>query len=321
MLSFHARLMTGVELEREHPEGPQMATDETQAEFFLEQLVFEVEVELSKRIDLELGYNLRNQTIRDAYLNYRFDDALQVRAGRFKRPFSRLELRSRGKLPFRDRGLFNDIVLSDGGFAGRTLGAMVWGKLAADRVRYYLAAASPTEIGSGIEGLDLVARVTYEPVPGVSIGANGMHKWSERFADGAEISVNGVGADTRIEIGRFEITLELDAVQNPIPPAVPELTDTERTPWALGFFGYAEYMFKISKKWDIGPVVVFEWLDTDTEYGQDERVRAVGGLSWNYEKNMLRIMPQVEITRPTGSASTRGEVASETFYLLLSAEI
>lgn len=320
VLAFHARIMSGVEIEREHPDEDQPAAEETEMGFFLEQAVVEAEAQLSKRLDLELGYNLSNQTIRDAFVNYRMYDALQVRFGRFKRPFSRLELRSRGKLPFRDRGLFNDIVLGDGAYVGRALAGMLWGK-PNEMLRYFLSVGSPAEIGSDIEGLDVVARVVVEPIPAVSIGLNGIHKWSERFAEGPELSVNAFGIDARVELGDFEVTLEFDAAENPNPPPVVDSTDTTRTPWAFGFIGYAEYTFKVSPKWTLAPVVVFEWMDTDTEYKQDERVRAVAGFSWNYRKNTLRIMPQVEITRPIGDAAARGEVASETYYMLISTEI
>jgi hypothetical protein len=271
-------------------------------------------------LEVELGFNLRNASVRDAFANYRVHDALQVRLGRFKRPFSRLELRSRGKLPFRDRGLFNDLVLTDGGFAGRALGAMIWGK-PTDTLRYFVAASNPGEIGSGIEGVDLAARITYDPVDWLSVGLNSMHKWTERFADGPNINLHAFGIDARAVIGNLEILIEADAAQNPNPPPIADRSTESRTPWSFGVIAYADYAFKLSKKWTLGPVVVLEWMDTDTEYEKDERVRAVGGLSWNYKKNALRIMPQVEVTRPLGGADVRGEVARETYYLLVSTAI
>jgi hypothetical protein len=320
LLVFHARLLTGFEVERLHPEGGQQKVDETQPEFFLDQAVVEMEAELSKRLEFELGFNLRNASVRDAFVNYRVHDALQLRLGRFKRPFSRLELRSRGKLPFRERGLFNQLVLLDGGYAGRALGAMIWGR-PADNVRYSLAASNPSAIGSGIEGVDIAARITYDPIEWLSLGLNAVHKWTERFADGPNLSTHAVGVDARAVIGNLEVLIEADAAQNPNPPPIADMSDDSRTPWAIGVIAYADYAFKLSKKWTIGPVVVLEWMDTDTEYEKDERVRAVGGLSWNYKKNVLRVMPQVEVARPLGGADIRGEVARETYYLLASAEI
>jgi hypothetical protein len=320
VLTFHARVITGFEVERLHPEGGQAAVDETQPEFFLDQAVIEAEAELSKRLHVELGFNLRNATVRDAFVNYRVRDSLQLRLGRFKRPFSRLELRSRGKLPFRERGMFNELVLIDGGFAGRALGAMIWGR-PTESLRYSLGASNPSAIGSGIEGVDITARIAYDPVEWLSVGLNAAHKWTERYADGPNLSLHAVGADARAVIGDLEVLIEVDAAQNPNPPPIADNSDDSRTPWAVGAIAYADYAFKLSKKWTIGPVVVLEWMDTDTEYEKDERVRAVGGLSWNYKKNALRIMPQVEVTRPLGGAAVRGEVARETYYLLVSAEI
>lgn len=320
VLAFHGRILTGYEVVRLHPDGGQPAVDGTEAELFLDQAVVEAEVLLSKRLQFELGFNLRNATVRDAFVNYRVRDSIQLRLGRFKRPFSRLELRSRGKLPFRDRGLFNDLVLTESGFGGRALGAMIWGR-PSENLRYSLAAANPSAIGSGIEGVDVIARIVYDPLAWLSLGLNAMHKWTERFADGPNISLHAVGVDARLELGQLEVVLEADAAQNPNPPPIADASNTARTPWALGVIAYADYAFKVSKKWTLGPVVVVEWMDTDTEYEKDERVRAVGGLSWNYKKNLLRVMPQVEITRPLGGADVRGEVARETFYLLVSTEI
>jgi hypothetical protein len=313
-------VLTGFELEREHPEGDQSVADETQTGFFLEQAVVEAEVDLSKRIHLELGFNIRTAAVRDAYVNYKVSDALELRAGRFKRPFSRLQLRSRGRIPFRDRGPFNNLM-EDAQFVGRALGAMVWGE-PIPGLRYYAALMDPAQIGSGIEGVDLMGRVVYDPAPWLSIGLAGLHKWSERFADGDSLSLHGLGGDVKVELGDLEVTLEADAVQNPNPAAVPgQSADPTRTPWAVGAIGYATYTFKLSKKWSIEPVLVLEWLDPDTDYTQDEQVRAVGGLSWNYQKNILRIMPQIELTRATGDASARSEIASETYYLMVAAEI
>ncbi|HKU44696.1 MAG TPA: porin [Polyangiales bacterium] len=318
-LEFHARVMTGVEVEREHPKGNQPPEEETQAGLFLEQAVVEAEVLISKRLELELGFNLANATVRDAFVNYRVDDALQLRIGRFKRPFSRVELRSRGKLPFRDRGLFNSL-LDDSGYVGRTLAGMVWGK-PLPQLRYFVAGASPAPLGADIEGLDLVARVAYDPNQWLSIGVNGLHKWSERSADGEALRVSAVGADAKLDVGALSISLEVDAAQNPDPPPVADESASSRTPWALGVLGYGDYTWQLSKKWTIAVVGVLEWMDSDTEYEKDERIRAVAGLSWNFKKNALRIMPQVELTRPLGEADARGEVASETYYLLVSAEI
>jgi hypothetical protein len=316
---FRARLMTGFEVARKHPKGNQPPEEETQTGLFLDQAVVETEIQVSKRLELELGFNLANATVRDAFVNYRVHDWLQLRAGRFKRPFSRLELRSHGKLPFRNRGLFNSL-LDDANFVGRTLAGMVWGK-PLDQLRYFVAVANPAPLGSGIEGIDLVARVVYDPANWVSIGVNGLHKWSERSADGEPLRLSALGADTKLDFGALSISLEVDAAQNPNPPPIANPSATSRTPWALGVIGYGDYTWKLSKKWTLAVVGVLEWMDSDTEYQKDERIRAVGGLSWNFKKNALRVMPQVELTRPLGEADARGEVASETYYLLVSAEI
>ena len=59
----------------------------------------------------------------------------------------------------------------------------------------------------------------------------------------------------------------------------------------------------------------------DLEYSGDDRLRAIVGLSVNFGKNLLRVMPQVEIERPTSGAGPRGEIASETYYLMVSSDL
>lgn len=317
-LRFKARIMTGFELQTYHPEDGQTVPDTTEAGYFLEQAVIEVEAKLSKRLEFELGFNVRTVEVRDAFVNYRFDDAVEVRAGRFKRPFSRLELRSRGRIPFRDRGELND-ELTDANLAGRTLGAMVHGQ-PVESLGYSFAVMSPAALGSDIEGADVIGRVVFEPSPAFSLGLAAQHKWSEYRADGPNMDLNAAGLDTKIEAGALEVTLEAEVFQNPNPP--PVSTDTSvRTPWAFGAIGYATYRLPLSKKWNLEPVVVLEWLDPDLEYSGDDRLRAIAGLSVNFRKNLLRLMPQIEIERPTSGAGPRGEIASETYYLMVSSDL
>lgn len=319
-LDLDARVMTGAEWKRRHPAGAQTVADASHAGYFLAQAVMEVEAKISKRLELELGFNLRSVQVRDAFANYAFDDALEVRLGRFKRPFSRLELRSRGRIPFRDRGELNHL-LSSANLADRTLGAMVYGRPVRS-LRYYLAVMSPAPLGSDIEGADLIGRVLFEPNQSLSFGLAAQRKWSERYANGTPLRLYALGADTKLSAGAFEVTLEAELVQNPNPPPVSDpQASALRTPWAFGTIGYATYAIALSKKWVLEPVVVLEWLDPDLDYSGDDRMRAVAGFSVNFRKNALRLMPQVELQRPTSAASTRGQIANETFYLMVSAQI
>jgi hypothetical protein len=319
-LRFKARVMTGVELKAYHPEGLQTVPDDLEAGYFLEQAVIEAEAKLSKRLELELGFNLRTVQIRDAFANYAFNDAIEIRLGRFKRPFSRLEMRSRGRIPFRERGELNDLLV-DANLASRTLGGMLHGK-PSTTVRYHVAVMSPAAIGSDIEGADLIGRIQLDPTPAVSFGLGAQHKWSERSANGNDVELSAFGADAKFEAGALEITLEGALFQNPNPPPVAaQGAAAGRTPWALGAIGYATYRIGISKKWDVEPVIVLEWADPDLDYSGDDRLRAIAGLSLNFRKNALRVMPQVELQRPTSEADPRGQIASETYYLMVSSDI
>jgi hypothetical protein len=180
----------------------------------------------------------------------------------------------------------------------------------------------PAALGSGIEGFDVVGRLQYDPTKKISFGLAAEHKRSERFENGADFDVTAFGGDTQLEFGAFEITLEAEVFQNSAPPPVASPAATPgRTPWAFGAIGYATYTVELSRKWGLEPVIVLEWVDPDLDYSRDDHLRAVAGFSLNYKKNTLRVMPQVELKRPTSGAGPRGEIASETYYLMVSSDI
>lgn len=319
VLGFHARLMSGFAVEREHPAGGQPARDETQPGFFLKQARVGVGADLSKRVSAAVSFDLDGAVLRNAYLNLRLSKAVQLRSGNFKRPFTRLANRSVGAIPFRSRGRFDKLILEDQAWGDRALGAMVWGR-PVKALRYYAAVMSPAAIGSHLEGANVIGRVELSPVKALSLGVAAAHKWTERFTDGPNLSMHGVAGDVKVEAGALYAAVEVNAAQNPNPPPVASST-ADRTPWAVGALGYATYDFKLGKKLTLGPVGVLEWMDTDTDYAHDERVRGVVGLVLGYRDKLVRVMPQVEINRPIGGASSRGEVASESYYLLLATEI
>jgi hypothetical protein len=69
---------------------------------------------------LETDFGGGSPSLKDGYVNYRFIDGLEVRAGQQKRPFSRQQINSSGKLQF------PDLAITDKAFgAGRDLGVTV----------------------------------------------------------------------------------------------------------------------------------------------------------------------------------------------------
>lgn len=66
----------------------------------------------------------------DAWLNYRYQPGLQVRAGKFKGPVGFENLQSDATLPFNERSLVSDFTPS------RSIGVQLWGDLAGETLTY-----------------------------------------------------------------------------------------------------------------------------------------------------------------------------------------
>jgi hypothetical protein len=315
-----ARLMTGWEIKHKAPSSAQGGPDELNQKFFLQQVRVSLAASLNDATDLEVSADLDSSTlVRDAFVNFKVSKALQLRAGRFKRPFSRIELRGAGKLPFRSRGLFNNALTNSKGYGDRAIGFMPWGKVGSANLRWYAGVFNPGVGTSEPRGIDAAARVEYEPTKSIEIGLNGIHKRTERVKDGPNLHLNGAGVDARLKSGPLYVHLECDLVQNPNPPATP--TDTSlRTPLAYGLIAFGTYDVALTSRWVLQPVLVGEWLDTDSEYSHDEAVRGVVGVNVIWDEH-VRIMPQLEVIQPLGGPTPRSEVPTQTAYVLLSVEI
>jgi hypothetical protein len=97
--------------------------------------------------------------IKDAYINYRSSNALQVTAGQFKIPFLRSNLES----------AFNQLMIDRGGLVGqrparegsRDLGAMAWGNAKAFQYRFAIYDGSDQERQNSDSSFRAVSRVAY----------------------------------------------------------------------------------------------------------------------------------------------------------------
>lgn len=350
---FYTRLMAGVEYSKVTPQGAQPRPlghqpGESFDDFnpFLRQARIKAKIhfhrDLLANISLELADGMRPARtsrvtyLRNAYINVRADDALQIRAGRFKRPYSALELTSTGVLPFRGRGLLNDLVVEDEEWGDRALGAMIWGKYKPQRLKWQLAisqAAWVSNKDTQPTGYTVQARLEYGVKKWLTLGAGGGHKYTNY--DDVEASLAGLpeparllaaSADVALETKRLRVALEVLAAQRRICGASSDLdgicvTDSDvapvarfdplvgdifdrgtetRDPLAIGVTAYAAYGFPMMPGWVIEPVIFMEWADADQDYTRTEAVRAMGGanLLWG---DHLRLMAQFEIVEPLGS--------------------
>ena len=184
---------------------------------------------------LESDFALGDLDLKDAWINFGFDDAFQVRFGQFKKPFSRIELISSTQILPIERGLrirglddllgsafedgrriFPDFdgrivpgeeydLLNELLYLGREMGVMVHGGLG-ERVGYALGVFN----GSGADerdrndGKSVAGRLTFTPTGQLSIGAGASYR-EARIDDGlgGEDEVGGVAFELDAEWGAF----------------------------------------------------------------------------------------------------------------------
>jgi len=325
---WEARVMTGFELERERPSSEQNGEPETDYGFFLSQARLGLEAEwgdLDLDISADLGDAIRPRTsaaafnkppyLRNAYINYRFHKAFRVRAGRFKRPFSGLELTSSGKLPYRGRGLANDLIVEDAQWGDRALGVMLWGRLPG-KVRWSASVSNPSWAPDGdveANGIDVFARAEWEPIKAIELGASVGHKLEARTS--RDVHGNAASIDATLKLAGLRIAF--DAM---IAELTREAVQGADVPTAYAVTGYASYQIPLGGDYALEPALLGEYAEANAEYSRTEAVRMVAGLNFRVAER-LRIMPQVDIVRPLGTAAAINPwQSSETYYVMLVAE-
>ncbi|MBN2718772.1 MAG: hypothetical protein JXX14_23195 [Deltaproteobacteria bacterium] len=112
--------------------------------------------------------------LRDAYVRLEPIRAFGIQLGQFKKPFSRLELMSRKRLPTITRGESNEYALEFLHYGGRDIGAMVSGRLIKKiKLDYYAGifnGAGTDNVDLGSNSLDYAFRVESKPVKWLDVG-------------------------------------------------------------------------------------------------------------------------------------------------------
>jgi Phosphate-selective porin O and P len=322
-----ARLMAGWEYDVKHPEtGPA----DVSRQFFLEQARIGFSTEYKERLQLKASIELSDglkgapktgdvRFLRDAWLSYRFHPMFEAKIGRFKQPFSRLELRSSGDLPFRGRGLGNGLVVEDLGYGGRAIGVEFEGKLPSPDLTLHVAGSNP----GAAPGLDTYARLTYQPFEWLSVSVSYAHKIQGDLSTQSTtdyIAGNGWGADLRVQAGGLYLLVDASLAEdlrygNNPPAGFPNRPD------AGSIAGYASYAIPLSKRVALEPTVFGEWVDRDVEFEESEAVRMVISCNLTWRETALRLMPQVELRRPLGTLAEQLWTPRETYLLMLSSEL
>ncbi len=115
--------------------------------------------------------------VRDVYVRIQPFAWLGLRIGQFKKPFSKVELTSRAKLPFINRGISNDWIAEELGYGDRDLGLQlegrIWKKIKLDYMIGVFNGAGMNVREMDINGQkDLVFRLEARPVKWLSLGVD-----------------------------------------------------------------------------------------------------------------------------------------------------
>ncbi len=278
-----------------------------------------LDLEAARWLEAQLDGDLvRAPAIRDAFVELRAGPVIGLRLGKFKRPFSRIELTSSGRLPLNERGIVNDLIVDDANFAfgGRDIGAALVGEAAT--LHYEVGVFNGSALLEETDAAkDVGARLVWTPAKAVEVGASGAFKWrADAALQRPRDDYWAAGLDTRLRLSRLELVGELLWGQSGRGP---------HRPAALGGTVYAVWRTKLSEALRLRPLVKVELLDQNVRRGDDLSLSALAGVNLHlgeYLRLMLqgqRIAPQPGADLP---AAWRGvvELALDGKWDLLTAE-
>ena len=161
-------------------------------------------------------------SLRDAYVQVQPVRQFRLRAGQFKKPFSRLELTPRRRLRLVERGISNHWVVEDLGYGDRDVGVETSGRFG-EKIR--LSYALGVFNGSGRNARevdpngtkDVAARLELAPTGWLSIGISGSHRSFDPevfpgFPRGAAMGE----ADLEVKAGHLYALAEGSYGENPL---------------------------------------------------------------------------------------------------------
>lgn len=321
--TLRGRVMAGFQWRDRRPENGQAGASGTSYGFTLRQARLRGEVRPNKRLRVVISADFADALdptdfdpppyIRNAYLNFAIEKRwLELRVGRFKRAYSRIELRSVSQLAFVGRGLSNDLIVEGAQWGDRAVGAMLRGRVEDLGLRWWLSATNPEwRVNNEPDGLDLLARVQWAAADWLSVGAGGGTKWTDS-GTGSRVNVLAGGVDARVRVEDLEVITELLAGQQ---------ARVAGQPMSVGVVATANYRLRLSKNVRLQPTLFGEWTDADIEFSGNDAARLAFGVNVLWKKS-FRVMPQVELVRPLGTVTASNQwPASERVSLIFSGQM
>ncbi len=329
-LIISGRVMAGFQARDRRPEGGQPGSAGTSSGasgtdygFVLRQARLRAELRPNKRLRIVVSADFADALdptdfapppyLRNAYLQFAIEKRwLEIRVGRFKRPYSRFELRSVADLPFVGRGLTNDWIVEQEQWGDRAVGAMLRGRVEAARLRWWLSATNPNwRVTREPDGVDLLARIEWDVNDALEVGGGGGAKWTE----------DALGKRTRVMAGGLDARFRYEGLETMAELLLGQRAAVVDQPLSMGLIGAVSYVVPLSKNVRLQPTLFGEWTDADIEYSGDDAVRVAIGANVLWKKS-FRVMPQVELIRPLGTVTERNPwPVTDRFMLIFSGQM
>jgi hypothetical protein len=254
-----------------------------------------IEVELSGLAQDEASAAM----LRDAYLRFAPLPVLRLQMGQFKKPFSRIQLYSRRRLPLVQRGLVNDDLVEDLGYGGRDVGVQVDGRIGRGIELWYAVGvfngAGPNLAENDLDGSkDFAGRLESRLGKHLSLAANATLRTFDRRQDPLlPARAVGLGTDLEVQFSGFHALGELDMGTN---------AALEAAPRSIGGIALLWYRWRWTKTWAAEPLLGGEILIPDR--GDAGRVYRVTAGANAVVGDFMRWMIDYQITEPVDVAPT-----------------
>ncbi len=281
--------------------------DDVAHEFRIRRARLATIVEVDGLLEAELDFDLSDTpALKDAALELHAARWLRVKAGQFKKPFSRLSLTGPTRLALISRGHGNELISGDLSYGGRDLGVMASGRIS--RFRYAIGVFN----GAGTldefdTGKDVAARFEVRLGKPARIGVSGSMKYrnAKALTTPPVEAVFGAGIDGQFRAGPVRILTEVLWAQNRTT-----LQD-DNDLLAAVLFGYVR--LKPTAALELQPIVKVEVIDPDLSASGKPDLAFLGGINLVLHKS-VRVMVQGEMVLP-------GEESSLTEHFSLTVQL
>ena len=317
---FESSLTDSVDVQNKY------SADPLRANFRMRRIELRTDIKLNDkfsgvvRVQLpELKGSSIGKTIELAYMEYKWKDALSVRAGQFKNPFELDELTSHEDLRMIDRGP-TSIMFVNNNLSSYQPGVMLFGTFMKDKMplTYYLAATNGSSRAVNYDDntqKNFTGRLEYTPVKGIRLGLNG------QYIAVKDTTSNAFGADLSIQKNITEKTLLI--VEGEYINGVSTTSFVADTTGALisdfgmnGYFGQALFKIGIDKPWcktfEVGGK--FENTDPNATVDNNSYTTITGDIGFTFlPDNDARLQLNLVHTTWDAAISPGGITASNMF--------